>query len=248
MCTYVGGKKTIGREIAQVLMSIDPNGPGGSLYWEPFVGMCGVMQHMRAPLRVGSDIHHEVIEMWKALQSGWNPPIQFSESQYLELKKNKHANPALRAYVGHGFSYSGTYFGAYKPKFSTYDQGAGRRAYEGVTKALQTMRDVHFLSASYDEIPLKGHSWLIYCDPPYASSKSRVGRTTKFDSAAFWNWVRQMSRNHTVVVSETQAPADFVVIWNKPRHLKISLKGKQQQEINEQLFIHSSVARRLGLV
>jgi len=250
MTTYVGGKKVIGKEIAQILMLLDPKGPGKSPYWEPFVGMCGVMQHITAPVRLGSDLHHEVISMWQSLQDGWIPPVHCSESEYLALKNNPRADPALRAYIGHGFSYCGTYFGAYKPKFSVYDQGAGRRAFEGALNTLKKVRDVHFFTSSYDKVPLpKTPHMLIYCDPPYAQSTSKVGRTSSlhFDNEKFWDWVRQASKHHTVVVSETQAPPDFVRVWNKPRHLKISLRGTKQQQMDEGLFIHQSVAKRLGL-
>jgi len=47
-----------------------------------------------------------------------------------------------------------------------------------------------------------------------------------------------------VVVSETQAPADFVEIWNKSRHLKISAKsaGRHQKHMTEKLFVHKKYA------
>ena len=79
MTAYIGGKCSIGKEIAQVIMHHDPQGPGQSPYWEPFVGMCGVMRHMEAPLRVGSDLHYELICMWQELQKGWIPPETITE-------------------------------------------------------------------------------------------------------------------------------------------------------------------------
>ena len=57
---------------------------------------------------------------------------------------------------------------------------------------------------------------LIYCDPPYISSKKTWPLNYKgFDHAKFWQWVRKMSRKNIVIVSEYEAPDDFKVIWEK---------------------------------
>ena len=36
-----------------------------------------------------------------------------------------------------------------------------------------------------------------------------------FDHDAFWNWIRMMSRDNIVIVSEQEAPNDFKCIWSK---------------------------------
>ena len=57
---------------------------------------------------------------------------------------------------------------------------------------------------------------MIYCDPPYISSKKTWPLNYKgFDHAKFWQWVRKMSRKNIVIVSEYEAPDDFKVIWEK---------------------------------
>lgn len=237
MTVYAGGKQAIGKEIASVINDMNPRGT--KPYWEPFVGMCGVMQHISAKQRAGSDIHHEVIEMWRALQEGWNPPTTCTEKQYLALKGNKKANPALRAFWGHGMSYGGTYFGAFRPKFSEYDKGAAGRAWRGVMKVLPKVQDVDFFTAPYDEVDIpKNVSGIIYCDPPYANTQKVGNRSTEaFDSKKFWDWVRRQSKYHTVIVSEQTAPKDFVSIWEKDRHLKLSNNAARQNYLTERLFV-----------
>jgi DNA adenine methylase len=47
---------------------------------------------------------------------------------------------------------------------------------------------------------------LIYCDPPYAKTTKY---SSDFDSSKFWDWVREMSKDNIVLVSECQAPDDF---------------------------------------
>lgn len=250
MTCYTGGKCGIGKAIAEQLNLIDPS---AQWYWEPFVGMCGVMRHIRRPVRVGTDIHSELIAMWQSLQQGWIPPRQISEQQYMEIKQNPKAPPALRAFVGHGYAFGGAYFDAFKPKYGDGIE-CGRRAFNGVMTTLALVRDVHFFAQPYQKglprslrIP-KGQRALIYCDPPYAHSGQQVKNLSfVFDHEQFWEWVRQQSKHHTVVVSETQAPADFVAVWVKPRGTTLSASSRTAQSvIVEQLFMHPVCLKRLG--
>ena len=55
---------------------------------------------------------------------------------------------------------------------------------------------------------------LIYCDPPYKDTK-QYGTSKGFNHDEFWQWVRDMSKNNIVVVSEQQAPEDFKCIWSQ---------------------------------
>jgi DNA adenine methylase len=244
MTVYAGGKQAIGKEIAQIINNMNPRGQ--MPYWEPFVGMCGVMQHVDARQRSGSDSHEEVIEMWRALQQGWIPPKTCTEKQYLSVKNNPKANKALRAFWGHGLSYGGTYFGAFRPNYSEYDKGAAGRAWRGVMKVLPKVQNVDFFTAGYDEVDVpKTTRGIIYCDPPYAGTQ-KVGKrdSDAFDSKKFWDWVRKMSKHHIVLVSEQSAPKDFVSIWEKDRHLKISNNAARQNYLTEHLFIHKSLRDR----
>lgn len=237
----LGGKQTIGKEIAAVLSHFVPE---SGQYWEPFVGMASVLKSMDfVPTRMASDLQHEVIAMWKDLQNGWIPPASLTESQYNAIKHDYNAPAGLRAYVGFGFSFGGNYFSSFKCKYSEYDKGAGGRAFRGVMNTLPLVKDVHFFAASYDEVKVpKSPSMLIYCDPPYEGTSGKVGNSNqRFDSDKFWKWVREQSKYHTVIVSETKAPPDFVTIWEKPRHLKISVKAAKQRHMTEKLFIHKKL-------
>lgn len=261
MCSYCGGKQGIGKEIAQVITEYVTNETEKKqmAYWEPFVGMCGVMKHVSSTIfqpRYGSDVHGELIQMWQKLQLGWKPPKNITETIYKRIKENKQADPALRAFVGHGYGFGGQYFGSFKPRFSDYDrERCGIRAYNGVMKTLPYIQSVQFHTCSYDESTLPydypDHSLLIYCDPPYQRTiRQAIGNTkVKFDNDAFWEWVRNVSKHQFVIVSENTAPNDFISIWSKDRHLRfnnhrsnkssIRADGTQVQKyISEQLFVY----------
>ena len=218
----MGGKARQGAEIAQVLSSLDPRGPYKSPYWEPFVGMCGVMRHMKAPIRIGSDVHKDVIAMWQAVQQGWEPPTSCSKQRFEKLKHNPE-EPHLRVFVGHAMTFRGVFFSSY------YEDGTRCRVgRKNVLDVRPNIEDVQFLTGSYDDIVLPRHtSFLIYCDPPYDDGTNLlVGSQKRFDSQKFWKWAREKSKYHTVVISEKNAPNDFVPVW------------QSKDKIPHYLFVH----------
>ena len=50
----------------------------------------------------------------------------------------------------------------------------------------------------------------------------------------FWNWVRELSKNNFVFVSEQNAPEDFEIIWQKETKRLCSANNKFQA--TEKLF------------
>ena len=218
MTSYSGGKSRIGKEIVNFITAYcEKNKKKISKYWEPFVGMCGTMRYVKCHKKIGSDVHRELIEMWQALQNGWIPPKNVSKKEFMEMKYNQRVPGYVRAFVGHGYAYSGSYFSAYK---QTKGRNFGEEAYNGVMKVLPAVRDVNFVNLSYDNVKMsKIRGWVVYCDPPYAKTRAKIGNSYvgSFDHDKFWNWVRNMSKNNFVFVSELTAPKDFQVVWQKSR-------------------------------
>lgn len=56
-----------------------------TVYVEPFAGGMNMVSHINTqhtgPV-IAADSHEYLIEMWKALLSGWQPPEQISREQY----------------------------------------------------------------------------------------------------------------------------------------------------------------------
>lgn len=55
---------------------------------------------------------------------------------------------------------------------------------------------------------------VIYCDPPYANTK-QFANSQNFNYDEFWETMRQWSKNNYVLISELEAPDDFICIWQK---------------------------------
>ena len=93
---------------------------------------------------------------------------------------------------------------------------------------------------------------LIYCDPPYQTTKHPIKYRTDtkhydiFDNEKFWNTMRVWSKNNHVFISETTAPDDFIPIWEKKSHRSASQSSKTRYKNDsetytvEKLYVHKN--------
>jgi DNA adenine methylase len=239
MVRYQGGKARIGKEIASVMHEYVGQ-PKFETYLEPFFGMGGVMQHIRATRTCASDINGDLIDLWKALREGWRPPSVISRETYMKLR-DEPSSPE-RTFAGYACSFGGVMFNGFIPN--------GRHDYVDLAKRGMLKRldkfggDIEFESKSYAE--LAPHGCVIYCDPPYDTARGNRSKRnaifTAFDSEAFWAKMREWSEDNIVFISEITAPSDFVCIWTK------AFSGSMPRAQNalgrvEKLFVHCSHAQ-----
>lgn len=222
MTAYHGGKKRIGKKIAQVIYeeSTDFIIRG---YCEPFCGMLGVYQHIpnlfkdhkpKLKYKAG-DINKSVVAMWKASQKGWKPPTTISKKEFERLKYDGKYS-AIKGFVGHVWTYRGIFFDGYFPHTKTKTKHNS----ETVRKIARDLKNVTFHSGEYTQYSnLKGY--IIYCDPPYSKTNQRYYKGNEyknrleFDHEKFWNWCRKMAKNNIVFVSEYKAPKGIRKIWSQ---------------------------------
>jgi DNA adenine methylase len=206
---YLGGKAKIADELASFLEAQR----GGRLYIEPFIGSAAVFSLMRGP-KEGYDIHADLIEMWKAVRDGWEPPRDVSEQEW-ESAKTMEVSP-LRGFIGFGCSFGGIFFG-------NYARGGGRNYADESSRAIiATAR----MMSSDDVIErrsffaLQADGALIYCDPPYEQTAKYE---SPFPTSLFWTKVRELSKTNRVFVTEYSAPDDFQVLRGWIRRSTLSL-------------------------
>jgi DNA adenine methylase len=159
---YLGGKCRLGKKIAEVInryANMDKN------YIEPFVGGFWVTQHVSNNFKnkYCYDINKYMIELYKALQKGWEPPVNITKEEYLFIRNNKDIDMALTAFAGIGCSFAGKWFGGYA-------KSAGGRnyclnSYNSCNKIRHLLNNIIFNSINFKE--LNPDSAVIYCDPPY---------------------------------------------------------------------------------
>lgn len=214
---YLGSKNRLSKYIAPILQQyINENSI--TTYYEPFVGGANMIDKIDCSLRIGNDIHPQLIAMFLALQNGWNPPEHITEEEYQNVRQNKEKYPDYYVgYVGFNSTFSAKYFGGYARSFKSdgiTPRDQSNEAYRNLMKQTPKIKDVKFVCSSYDQnkyCNLKNA--LIYCDPPYQNTTKF--ETGSFDYDKFWDWCRRMSKCNKVFISGYQAPDDFKCVWSK---------------------------------
>lgn len=196
-----------------------------------FCGSCSIVCKVPGP-RIANDNNIYLIEMWRAIQSGWIPPQHVSEIEYRSIQQNKEIYPNyLVGYVGFNLSYAGKWWGGYaRDKAGKRDYGA--EAFRNVTKQIPLLTDIEFFNLDYKNVPIPQNS-IIFCDPPYANT---TRYKTAFDHLDFWDWIRRISQEHQVFVTEYTAPPDFKCIWSKKVNNSLTQNTGSKQGI-ESLWV-----------
>lgn len=208
-------------------------------YIEPFVGGANMIQHINCQRKIGSDNNRYLIALWNALKNGWIPPKEISREKYNDIKQNKEMyDDELVAVVGFCSTYNAKWFGGYAGIVDT-KIGTKRNYYDesirNILKQIGKLNDVEFLNFNY-LLYSDLQNNLIYCDPPYQGT-TKYGTSKYFDYEVFWDWVRKLSQDNIVLVSEYDAPDDFIYIYEKT--LTTSLDNNSRKKDTEKLFLHN---------
>lgn len=135
---------------------------------------------------------------------------KITKSTYDYVKSHKDEDPGLTGYVGFACSYSGKWFGGLARNRRGDDFCAG--ASHSIYRDLNGLKNAEFLCGDYRDVLIPDGS-VVYLDPPY---KGTTGYSTgDFDHDVFWEYVRELSKRCTVLVSEETAPDDFDCVWSK---------------------------------
>lgn len=205
---YMGGKHRIRKQIATTLF---PYTMQHKYYIEPFVGGFNItwaLMEMGINIPVAAlDISQPLISMYKAVQTGWAAPTALTRDEYYNAMELPDTDP-LKGFAGYLCSFGGKYFGGYAQ--ATNKQNYVLNGHRAIEKRRKYIERAVFRCSDYRKLTTLSDT-LIYCDPPYINMTG-YKYNKGFDHTIFWNWVREMSRNNTVIVSEYTAPDDFKCI------------------------------------
>ncbi len=233
----MGSKHRLSKDLVPILNTtiLDNN---IKTYIEPFVGGANIIEHIECSKKIGSDNNEFLIEMWNKLIMGWNPPNEMSRETYNNIKNNKKDYPKyMVAIAGFCATYNAKWFGGYAGLVKT-KVGTIRNYYDesirNILSQINKLKDVEFLCCDYKQYSNTKNS-LFYCDPPYENTTKYKD---EFKHEEFWEWVRLMSKNNIVFVSEYNAPEDFECVYEK--QLTTTLDKNSRKKDIEKLFIHKS--------
>lgn len=239
---YMGSKSRIKKYVVPILQElIDKNNI--KVYIEPMVGGCNIIDSIKCEHKIGNDISTPLIEMWKHLKetNGDDIPLEVSREHYNDVKKNQNTNKYPLWYIGIiGFlaSYNGKYFDGGYAKTVITKTGIKRNYYDesrrNIIKQISNLKDVIFTNNDYKYMKEIKNA-LIYADIPYKNT-TQYQSCNNFDYGYFWNWVREQSKNNIVIVSELQAPDDFMCIWEQ--EVTRTQNNKSRAKSIEKLFVY----------
>lgn len=242
MTAYQGGKKKIGKKIAQIMLDYEyQNGFNNLDYFEPFCGMCGVLTHMINDDRkiVANDLNTDLILMWQAIQQGWIPDEkQLTKDEYNTLKNEQH-NSKERAFYTIAYSFNNEYMGPYRNIINSLNQNYLLNAINGIKNI--KVDNIVFTNKSYIDFTPK--NMLIYCDPPYQNNNFHYNTFFQhFNHNEFWDIMRTWSKDNIVFISEYTAPNDFECVWEKKCNQTLNFLNKKT---NETLNVPNNKIERL---
>lgn len=246
---YMGSKSRIAKHIVPIIQKyIDNNNI--QYYIEPFVGGANVIDKIKCKNKIGTDKNKYLIALLNRVKD--DLPLYEEVSKELYDKARTAFNNGDTSFedwelgnIGFLASYNGRWFdGGYaKPGYEKTKNGQRYRDYyqESKNNLLQqapNLKDCIFKTADYkwlNETNIK--NILIYCDPPYANTK-QYANAIAFDYEEFWNNVRKWSENNIVIVSEQNAPDDFICIWEQ--EVSRSIKAADKSKATEKLFLYKT--------
>lgn len=229
---YMGSKARYADQILPIVLA---HRGGESLYVEPFMGGANTFHLVDGP-KWGNDLNVDVVEMFKAIAEGWEPPTTVTEAEY-EAAKTDYSNPRLRGFIGIASSYGGKFFGGYargkdgKGQPRNYTAESRRN----VLRQAPGMRGAHLTSMSYLEMDIPDGS-VVYCDPPYRGVTQYGGA---FDSDKFWEWCAALSATCSVFVSEYAAPRGWRCVWSADTHTSLAKRPDGCKRATERLFVRA---------
>ena len=216
---YMGSKSKYAQYIVPILQKVI-NDRGVDLYIEPFVGGANIIDKIKCNKRVGYDRSDTLIALLcqarddfsKVLADGnrelWNKGKGYVKDGIMPEDMTLAEIGAMEFFAS--FSNGGFPRGYAK-------NSAGRNYFKearaNMEKQAPNLKGIEFYQSNYYNLRgLQGA--VIYCDPPYANTKHYgYANQEKMDYTRFWTWVREMSKENYVFVSEQVAPDDFEIVW-----------------------------------
>lgn len=244
---YLGGKSKIAKQIAEIINKYA--GGGGTTFVSLFCGSCVIESLVNADKKILNDKHEYLIAMYQALQNGYELPDNITREQYYDIKENKDKDKALAGFVGFGCSFGGKWFGGYaknrvgrnycleakKHTLKLWDTNYCEQSKRSISKTMLGIKNAEFVCKDYRDVEIPENA-IVYCDPPYMNT-TQYSNSKNFNYNEFWDYMRKLSKDHIVFISEENAPADFKCIWSKEVKRVLDVNKTNIKSKTEKLFV-----------
>ena len=252
---YLGSKSRIVNDILPYIQGIIDK-KELEIYVEPFCGGANVIDKVFCNHRIAVDNNKYLVALLDGVANKGYTPLETVDKDLYDLarqsyydKDGKYTDTEL-GNIGFLASYNGRFFdgGFAKAGWEITKTGKRYRDYyqESKRNLLQQAKNLegikfywsdysYFLSNFINGMPYA--KVLFYCDPPYEGTK-KYATSIDFDHAKFWDWMRKLSKDAYVIISEENAPEDFICIWDKA--VSRSIKARDKSKASEKLFVYGN--------
>ena len=218
---YMGSKSRFAKDIVSILQkTIDDNNV--NTYIECFVGGANIIDKIKCEKRYGYDRSDTLIALLRTATEDWDKVLKTPSRELWDKGKGYVKDGIMPedmslSDIGAMEFFASYSAGGYPRGYvkSTPQADYFKRRYNNLMKQVPSLKGVIFNCQNYWELqPVKGA--VIYLDPPYANTKKYgYANQPDMDYEHFWNWVRELSKDNFVYISEQVAPDDFEIIWEK---------------------------------
>jgi site-specific DNA-adenine methylase len=237
---YVGSKNKLSDDLIPIIQKyIDDNKV--EKYLEPFVGGANVIDKIDCKLKIGCDIHPQLISLLQKAQEDFDFPEFITEEEYINVKSNKDNYPDwYLGLVGFCASFGAKYFGGYARDSKDDNSGKwSKGAIRNLNKQRENLKNIVFKNINFLDLKKdRLNKYVIYCDIPYKGTTKY--HTEDFPYDDFYDWCREIRKNNIVLISEYNMPSDFKCIWQK-EHKTLLDSGKNSNDADnvriEKLYI-----------
>lgn len=196
-------------------------------YIEPMCGGANLIDKIKCDKRIGADINEELIALLKYAQTDNSlsiAPELCTFEHYAEVREDRKLethkySPEYIALIGYMASYGGR--SIYNERLNNFKEQA------------PNLNDIEFMCCDYQNFS-DYKNCVFYFDPPYKDTKQYSKQSIDYDS--FYDFLRKLSENNIVLISEYNMPDDFKCIWQKERKVLQKSDRVTGEKAVEKLF------------
>lgn len=239
---YMGAKTKYVKYIVPILQkAIDENNI--ELYVEPFVGGANVIDKIKCARRVGYDRSDTLIALLCQARDDFSKVLTEGSRELWDkgkayVKDGIMPDDMTLAEIGAMEFFASFSKGGFPRGYAknTKDRNYFQQARNNMEKQAPLLKNIEFKCQNYWELKDVKNA-VIYLDPPYQNTKQYgYASQGKMDYDHFWNWVRNLSKDNYVFISEQIAPDDFEAIWEQETKRTVGLDNNFKA--TEKLFVY----------
>ena len=220
---YQGSKNRLAKYIVPIIQKyIDDNTI--KTYIEPMCGSCSIIEKVQCENKIAADINDELIALLKYVKS--DPllsiaPEDCTFKHYADVRENRKLgtrkySKEYTALIGYCSSFGGRYWEGGFGRDKTGKRNIYQERVANLKQDSTLLQDIKLECCDYTAF--KDYTGcLFYFDPPYQGTKQYSKQSIDYDK--FYDFLRKLSKNNIVLVSEYNMPDDFECIWHKERKI-----------------------------